>query len=137
MDLTAWLGKLLVTAALLAGYSAPDHPPNLRVLPGAELSARVCNGACPARGAYIAGGGVLLSDGLDMDDPMDRSVLVHELVHYLQDLSGRFADEPACKRWRDREAEAYAVQDKYLERYNLGVGPHDAEYSLVKCEPGD
>jgi len=123
MSLAEWTQRLLTTAALLGHYAVPNPPPAVTRLSQQELAARACGGTCHARGAYIPGQGVLLLDTLDIDgDPQDRSVLLHELVHYLQDRYGRFAREPACGRYADRELEAYSIQDAYLSRYNAGVG---------------
>lgn len=43
---------------------------------------------------------------------MTRSMLVHEMVHYLQDLSGRY-DNSSCEDHAKREREAYAIQREY------------------------
>ena len=43
---------------------------------------------------------------------MTRSMLVHEMVHYLQDLSGRY-DNSSCDDHARREREAYAIQREY------------------------
>ena len=53
-----------------------------------------------------------------VNDVRARSVLLHEMVHYLQDLHGRFADSRPCVRFLLREREAYAVQNRYLGRYS-------------------
>ena len=45
---------------------------------------------------------------------MDRSILLHELVHYVQAISRRYADLAPCERRRAEEVEAYAVQSAYL-----------------------
>lgn len=45
-------------------------------------------------------------------DMMTRSMLVHEMVHYLQDLSGRY-DNSSCDDHARREREAYAIQREY------------------------
>jgi len=93
------------------------------VVAQAVLAKRFCDGPCGIKGAYIHGEGVLLAAGLDIDaNPMDRSVLLHELVHYLQDVNGRFAKDGPCDRWKEREIEAYTLQDSYLSRYNMGLG---------------
>ena len=123
MDLAAWTAKLLVTAALLGGFPPARRAPPVAIVSAAALAARFCGGACRPRGAYLADEGVLLADGLDLDgNPRDRSVLLHELVHYLQDINARYAAEPDCDRWRDREIQAYDVQERYLNRYNMGAG---------------
>jgi hypothetical protein len=46
---------------------------------------------------------------------MIRSVIVHELVHYLQDIYQRYP-EPTCEHQAAREREAYAWQRAYLNR---------------------
>ncbi len=51
---------------------------------------------------------IYLRDGLDMDDPRDQSVLVHELVHYVQDQLG------VTGTTEQLEAQAYALQDQWL-----------------------
>jgi len=139
MSSMEWLSKLLVTAGLLGGYPAPPQAPKLTMLPQNELAALVCGGDCPVRGAYLHGRGILLSNKLDLDnDPMDRSVLLHEAVHYLQDINGRFADETACDRFREREIEAYDVQDRYLSRYGRGIGNvvSNLEWVPYMCRAG-
>ena len=42
-----------------------------------------------------------------------KGTLVHEMVHYLQDLSGKWED--ACQARKFREQEAYIVQGKYMK----------------------
>jgi hypothetical protein len=43
-----------------------------------------------------------------------RSVLLHELVHYVQDVSNELAAVRPCERWYRREQEAYAIQKRFL-----------------------
>ena len=139
MDLAAWTAKLLVTAALLGGFGAPPGAPKVALLPAANLAAEVCFSSCRARGAYVPGQGILLDERLDLNgNPQDRAVLLHELVHYLQDIAGRFRRESACDLWRDREIEAYHVQDRYLDRYNMGAGNVAAalEIAPASCAGG-
>jgi hypothetical protein len=50
-----------------------------------------------------------LPEGWTGDSPRERSVLVHEMAHHLQNLAGR---RFACAA--EREAEAYALQDRWL-----------------------
>lgn len=52
--------------------------------------------------------------------PYQRSIIVHEMVHYLQDLSGKYVgmtewnDTKRCTARKERQIEAYETQDKYL-----------------------
>jgi len=140
MALQEWIERLLATATVLGGYPPAAPLPLVTVIARNELSARVCGGSCAARGAFIPGRGVFIINGLEIEtDPQDRSVLLHELVHYLQELNGCYADESACDRFRDRELEAYRLQDEYLSRYGLGVGSQAAslEWQPAACRDGD
>jgi len=52
-------------------------------------------------------------------DLLARSVLLHELVHHVQSLSGRFENIVSqCDRWYSKELEAYEVQNEYLRINN-------------------
>jgi hypothetical protein len=55
---------------------------------------------------------ILLADDWNASSVTDRSVLVHELVHHADALSGREVPCPA-----EREALAYRVQAGYLARH--------------------
>ena len=44
----------------------------------------------------------------------DRSVLLHELVHYVQEMENEHGDMKPCLRWYHREQEAYAIQKTFL-----------------------
>ena len=136
MALHDWVERLLATATVLGGYPPAAPLPMVTVMAQNELSDRVCAGACAVKGAFIAGKGVLIITELQIEtDPRDRSVLLHELVHYLQELNGRYASESACDRFRDRELEAYRLQDEYLSRYGLGVSSMAAslEWQPAAC----
>jgi len=127
MALQEWIERLLATATVLGGYPPAAPSPPVTVIAQSELSARVCGGACAVRGAFIPGQGLFIINALETEaSPQDRSVLLHELVHYLQELNGRYANESACDRFRDRELEAYRLQDEYLSRYGLGVSNQTA-----------
>lgn len=140
MALQDWIERLLATATVLGGYPPAAPPPLVTVIAQSELSARVCGGSCAVKGAFIPGQGLFIIDRLDIEaDPQDRSVLLHELVHYLQELNGRYASESICDRFRDRELEAYRLQDEYLSRYGLGVSSQAAslEGRPVACLDND
>ena len=67
------------------------------------------------RAAYLPREGIYLSANLDpVRDPLDRSALLHELVHYLQQGHAKFEGMEACARERAKEQEAYAIQNAYL-----------------------
>jgi hypothetical protein len=47
-------------------------------------------------------------------DLYDRSVLLHELMHYVQDVNVAYGAEVNCDRWYLREVEAYTAQQQFL-----------------------
>jgi hypothetical protein len=59
---------------------------------------------------------IYLRDDWDSRNALDVSVLVHELVHYLQDRAGLSFECPAT-----REAPAYAAQQRWLEFYGTDL----------------
>lgn len=129
MELQALAAKLLLTASLLSGYPAPAEPPTVALASDARLRAIGCRGQCTATALYHPEHGVLLSDRLDpVRDPRARAVLLHEIVHHLQELGGAYADLPPCARFLAREREAYAVENRYLRRWGQ---PPSYGYALM------
>lgn len=59
---------------------------------------------------------IILRPDWRLDRPADVSVLVHELVHHLQFEAGLSYECPEA-----REAEAYAVQARWLEEFHLDL----------------
>lgn len=75
--------------------------------------------------AYYRNGGqeVYLRTDLDPEgNVMDRSILLHELVHHRQDASGRFNHLGEAERWHAREREAFAIQRAYLATQQVAAG---------------
>ena len=66
------------------------------------------------------GSKIWLKNGWDINDPADQSILLHELVHYMQDANGMFYD---CMG--DKERLAYYIQEKWLEEKH-GISIYDA-----------
>lgn len=76
-------------------------------------------GACTLKAFYTPEQGVIVSDQLDFTkNIMAQSILLHELVHYTQNVRGAFdAEGLDCNAWYDQELEAYEVQNAYLRRF--------------------
>jgi len=111
---------LLTSIRYLSRYPKPDTLPVISYLPTAELKQLACHSDCFVLGHYQGGIMIYLDKKLKPETNLfDRSVLLHELVHYLQ-----YNFEPAtqsvqteqekCMLWYKREREAYAIQDAYL-----------------------
>ena len=115
-DLAELVAQLLAAIHSISGYPLPDAAPAVRLASLSEMQAIVCRGPCQVRGFYTRENGVVLNETLDLaHDTTAQSVLLHELVHYVQQLSGKFERLPdRCDRWFAREYEAYEIQNAYL-----------------------
>lgn len=122
-DLARLIIELLYTVQVLTGYPAPAQIPLVEFVPHAALEEMGCEGQCDIRGLYAGGATIYLDDRLRPETDMwDRSILVHEIVHYYQERAGAFGAHPTCRRWREREGEAYRVQREW-QRINPPDSP--------------
>jgi hypothetical protein len=111
------IAALLAWTVANTGYAAPPGPPNVEFQPSAffEQACADAGAHCTARGFYRDGTGtIVLHDAYrDLAGPRERSLLVHELVHFLQDQSGQWG-ATTCEVWVEREHEAFRLQYLYL-----------------------
>ncbi len=118
-ELKALAKILLLDIERLSRYWAAKELPPIAFVSQHEIDKIVCRKPCAVRAAFMPDRGVLLAETLDpINQPLDRSILVHELVHFLQEINHRYSELSPCKRWFHREREAYAVQNQYLYRIN-------------------
>lgn len=116
IELHSSMPTLLAWASKLSGYPVPEVVPYIAYEPGDFFTDRVCGGnACKAVGWYNDQDIIYLAEKYQYEDQDDfaNSLLLHELVHFLQHHSGRF-DSLSCNDSLVREREAYAVQNDYL-----------------------
>ncbi len=109
---------LLAWAVAHTAYAPPPSAPAIVYQPQAVLVAAVCSAKgdhCAPRAYYGDGSEtiVMRASFRRSRSMRARAILVHELVHYLQDLSGRWP-EMSCLSWAERESEAYRAQGEYL-----------------------
>jgi len=140
-DLTQLVAQLLMAIHTISGYPLPDAGPAVRLASLSEMQAMVCRGPCQVRGFYTRENGVVLNETLDLaHDTTARSVLLHELVHYVQQLNGKFEKLPdRCDRWFAREYEAYEIQNAYLRTQGsaLRFDTESVRHLCRKEEPRD
>lgn len=99
----------------LSKYHRPVALPEVIRVPHERIEALVCNAKCAALAVYRPGEGIYLDEKLKPEtDLFARSILLHELVHYVQDMSDEHGDMRPCMRWYQREQEAYAIQKIFL-----------------------
>lgn len=116
VELSSDMSTLLAWASHLSGYAVPETRPKIVYRSRAFFTKWVCGGtACKAVGWYNDENVVYLDEKYRFQDQDDfaNSLLLHELVHFLQHHSGKF-NSVSCNDSLDREREAYAVQNDYL-----------------------
>lgn len=128
--LPALVAKLLIAAELLSGYPPPAEPPAVTAVARSELVARACAGPCGIRALFPPGRVIYVdADLLHEIDTFARSILLHEIVHYLQQEAGAFATLAPCERWLARERQALLVQRRWLAAQ--GVSPQSVRSPLL------
>jgi len=116
MPLPDTLIILMSWAAHLSGYPMPEREnmPVVSYQPPAFFVENVCGGhECSVQGWYNDQGVVYISNELWIDSGYESSVIVHEFIHYLQDISELY-DTESCDDALFREREAYGVQNAYF-----------------------
>lgn len=127
---------LLSWAVFYTGYDMPEEPPQIVYVTHEHfVNSPLCKGIdtpeqpCTVRAAYNDyNSGVIEVHERFKDDKSGyfKSIMVHEMVHYLQDMSGRWDDmyklesDLLCQERAFRQREAYMAQDKFAEDvYNI------------------
>lgn len=134
-SLSSLVADLLTTIHLLSGHPAVGTQPEIHLLPQAVIAEKVCHKPCGVRAYYSPQSGVLLDETLNIEsDTFARSILLHELVHHVQSVKGRFDNiANACTRWNMAEREAYALQNQYLAAENSGTHVHMSGW-VANCD---
>lgn len=112
------LAVLLSWTVNLSSYSHSGEASEILFKPHTFFVDIACNGnkKCDAIAWYDSDRTIYLDKRLEENmDAFTRSVVVHELVHYLQDISGKYS-KMDCELYVQREAEAYSVQKQYLNK---------------------
>lgn len=122
LDEPTLVNALLDALPDLSRYPRAAEPPTLVYLPTAELRSRACSTPCPVLAYYAGGREIYLDHSLNpLVNLFDRSIVLHEMVHYLQaqqedEMRALEGAGPRlrCRIWYEREHEAYAVQQRFL-----------------------
>ena len=113
--LLAWLGTH-------ADYPPADQAPAIALVSHSFIEDLACGSPCDVLGVYPDGNIVYVDAALTPETNIcARSVILHELVHYLQDRNQRFLNLPPVIRWHVREIEAYGLQRTYLLENGIEV----------------
>jgi hypothetical protein len=145
--MTDLYAALLSWAVTLSGHPAPAEPPVVVPKPHAFFVEQACNGQeCKVLGWYAGGKNLYIDERLDPQNNLfASSVVVHEMVHYLQGVArgddvlkagAAFSTAPSCEQAVSWERQAYAVQREYILRYGTYL-PVGGAMLHVHCEPGE
>ena len=112
--------RMLIAIREWSPYDVDVSLPVVQATPLAQMQHRLCGGPCTVRAAYVPGEGLYYDAAMrPLSNRYDQSILFHELVHHVQVANGSHADHEECHRWGQREAEAYALQNRFL--FALGL----------------
>lgn len=117
-DLRELTDHLIRTAVKMSKYRKPSALPMVSRVPRPVLEALACpeGTRCGVSAMYEPTRGILIAEDLRPETNLfHRSILLHEMIHYLQDVGHELATMAACERWYQRELEAYALQKQYLQ----------------------
>lgn len=106
---------LLADVTRLLGIGTVADMPAIQRASAAELRA-LC-GRCRALYARPV---ILLREDVDLGTDEGRSILVHELAHHAQAMTGRWGLAETCDMHRRRELEAYAIQNAWTAEHHGG-----------------
>jgi hypothetical protein len=109
--------SLLLAITRLSNYEKPSATPRVSKIARAEIERTMCRGPCAVKAWYLPDEGIFLDDSLMPETNLvHRSILLHELVHFVQDVNAEGESMEPCDRWLHRERQAYALQNQYLAR---------------------
>lgn len=140
--MTEIIAGLLLYIQSQLGLVNPIEPPHVEFMPAVEIAEIACAQNCgEVKGWTPPGDTVYLNQDLRIThDKFDRSIILHELVHYTQfkyQLINRSND---CLSWKEREAQAYQIQSLWLREHNikshsLRLNKSIRSVQFVRCPP--
>lgn len=110
---------LLHVTAQMMGYTEPEMP-DMRAVTHAELQIFMCGKVqkeCHVPTAIYFGHHIFYDQSINLDVEYGKSVIVHEMAHYLQDVNGW--GQLDCVNMNSRETQAYLIQYRFL--YSRGI----------------
>lgn len=132
------MSSTVARSRAFAEYTPPPDCPKIEFVPASEIRRYICPGReCPTVGLYIYGQDrLLVKNGRGVDDLTTRSIIVHELVHFLQDGAGETRDR-SCEATILRERVAFWAQEQYLRKNGIDARlEHNLQFYRCDEEAG-
>ena len=124
MDVSIIFAVFIGIASNLSQYPVTSTYPEVRFVNHEFFVENACFGKEPCRvQAWYADTNIIyflnkFNKSIDDMSNPEKSIVLHEYVHYLQDIHGDFTSDN-CEDQVKREMEAYDIQNRYL----LTIGP--------------
>lgn len=124
----------------LFGHSIPFSMPQIEYIDTSFLQKRICTKGCPkgfAVKGFYQSGVIYLDHSVKFQDDWDRAYLVHEIVHYYQEVANFFDDndDKSCLERQVLELQAYTIQNQYLKTKGKFIKDADIK-ELVAASSG-
>jgi len=109
------IDSLVDAITRLSSFRKPATMPHITRVSRAEIERSICSGPCMVKAWYVPDEGVFFDESLTPETNLiHRSILLHELVHFVQEANGEAEGLDPCHRWVQREQQAYELQARYL-----------------------
>lgn len=120
MPIATLVANLLAWICATTGYPVPATQPTVEFVRPQVIRERMCEGKeCSVGAMYLRGELIYMDRRLKPHwNVYDAAVLLHELVHYVQEKSGGFGAHD-CKTWLVQERQAYTLQAAWLRERRL------------------
>lgn len=122
-------------AVTLTGYEQPAELPVVEAVSRQQLIKILCDDQfCTAVAYYDPKAQIIFYDkGMRLEQNQSaRGVIVHEMVHYLQDMNGELVvGEMSCEQRIEKEREAYRVQQNFLREHHESTFQIDLAVALL------
>lgn len=126
--------SLYAIASGLSGIPLADKSPDIMLVPAETLRAMACPNKepdrCPVYGLFTRGR-IWVDASLDFSDAYASSILLHEMVHYLQDA--RDGPAASCEEWERREAQAYQAQMVAMSHAGIDTTRVRLSSQMARC----
>lgn len=130
---------LLVYAHVELGIPFEHDLPQIKFVSTEQLQELACENVCSdIKGWTTSDNLIYLNNNLDIDIAYDKSIILHELVHYIQYKHSLNNYNSDCLTWKTREAQAFQIQINWLqttksEYSSLRVNQVMRNFHRIKC----